>query len=185
MQLSQKYIKSRFHYDPLTGSFLWRKNPGMPASWNARFAGKPAGTVKRLKTGYRYLQIRMYQVHFSAHRLIWTYMTGEQPPEQIDHKNRDAMDNRWDNLRNSEGENARNQSMRSNNRSGVTGVSWDTTNRRWICQVSATIDGVRKRCRIGSFKDLEDARHAVEAFRVGKYDPNHGKFRAVYASGAA
>ena len=33
------------------------------------------------------------------HRLIWKWMTGNDPPATIDHKNRIKDDNRWENLR--------------------------------------------------------------------------------------
>jgi hypothetical protein len=52
----------------------------------------------RVKGGYRYIKVggREYQ----AHRLAHYYMTGEYPPPEIeiDHKDSNSLNNRWDNL---------------------------------------------------------------------------------------
>lgn len=47
--------------------------------------------------GYRYITID--SVRYKANRLAWLYMTGEWPPEQVDHKNHNTGDDRWENLR--------------------------------------------------------------------------------------
>ena len=36
---------------------------------------------------------------YRAHRLIWKWMTGDDPEREIDHINQDPYDNRWENLR--------------------------------------------------------------------------------------
>src|SRR5262249_53313420 len=38
--------------------------------------------------------------HFHVHRMIWMWMTGEDPGKmEIDHKDRNGLNNKWDNLR--------------------------------------------------------------------------------------
>jgi hypothetical protein len=71
--------------------------------------------------GYRVLTID--GVQYLQHRLAWFYMTGEWPDE-IDHDNRDQLDNRWDNLidRGRSG-NSLNKDPRWDNTSGATGVT--------------------------------------------------------------
>ena len=58
--------------------------------------GKKAGHINK-KTGY--VQLMLERRSFLAHRLIWKWMTGDDPPSQIDHINRVPSDNRWENLR--------------------------------------------------------------------------------------
>ena len=36
---------------------------------------------------------------YLSHRIIWKWMTGEDPPRQIDHIDRNPHNNRWENLR--------------------------------------------------------------------------------------
>ena len=35
---------------------------------------------------------------YRAHRVIWLWMTGKWPENDIDHEDRDATNNRWNNL---------------------------------------------------------------------------------------
>ncbi len=73
------------HYDPETGLWAWLiENRG----WRNRF-GKLGGY------NVIYIDDRLYQ----AGRLAWLYMTGEWPKNQIDHINRDRLDDRFCNLR--------------------------------------------------------------------------------------
>ena len=58
---------------------------------------------------------RLYHVH----RVIWFYMTGNFPKDQIDHINHIRNDNRWINLREASiQENDKNRSKAINNISG-------------------------------------------------------------------
>ncbi|MNC18852.1 AP2 domain protein [compost metagenome] len=172
MKISQEYLKSRLSYDPASGIFTWLPQPHFPKQWNTNYAGKPAGTVKMAPTGYRHIQIRLLGKSYSAHRLAWLYVTGNEPPEEVDHENRDATDNRWTNLRDSMGANQRNRSKNRNNKSGVTGVCWNTRRAKW--QVYAA--GIY----LGRFQKLEEAEKKVEEFRLGKFDPAHGKIPTPY-----
>jgi len=56
--------------------------------------------------------------------------------EQADHRNHDTLDNRRSNLRRAVGsQNHRNQKIRSNNRSGFKGVSWDKVKNKWYASI--------------------------------------------------
>lgn len=76
-------------YNPETGEMRWR------IDGRKRKAGTPAGGS--LMKGYKRLKID-YQ-NYPHHRVAWLLMTGEWPPDQIDHINGVRTDNRWCNLR--------------------------------------------------------------------------------------
>lgn len=88
---SQEILREYFDYIPTTGCLSWRDKPEV----SKRVRGKLAGT--QLGTGYRsvWFKGKLYL----AHRLIWTWMTGDDPGEAIiDHKNHNRADNAWENL---------------------------------------------------------------------------------------
>lgn len=90
----------------------------------------------------------------------------------IDHKNRNPLDNRLDNLRPcTVQQNSMNRSIQRNNTSGVTGVYWSNTYNKWIATIK--INGKRK--HLGYFKEKEDAieaRRQAEIIYFGEYNPN-------------
>lgn len=89
-------LHALFRYDAETGFIYWRRRDDMPNNWNARYAGKPAGTLD--SSGY--LHIRYDGKFWQAHRIAWALATGEDPyPLLIDHRNRLRTDNRLRNLR--------------------------------------------------------------------------------------
>jgi putative component of toxin-antitoxin plasmid stabilization module len=94
-------------YCPIKGSFTWIKKV-----YRNTIVGSEAGTVG--KNGYRYITFKGQKI--LAHRLAWLFQYGEQPPPQIDHINRERLDNRVSNLRSAS------SSLNGHNRTGVKGV---------------------------------------------------------------
>lgn len=81
-------------------------------------------------------------------------MTGEWPKQEIDHEDRDKINDIWDNLRDiSRSENGLNRDLQSNNTSGVRGVHWDESKQKWYVQVKK--DGNAFYC--GRFESLDEA----------------------------
>lgn len=188
--IDPEVVRELLHYDPNSGVFTWKfrsskwiEKDCSRASWNTRFAGKRAGQVFcNGLPGYVLRSIRLLGVAHYEHRLAWVYMTGEQPPERLDHKNRDATDNRWCNLRDGTHINSRNLSMRRTNKSGVTGVFWSPSKKRW----RAAVNLKGRSCHLGYFDEIDEAAMEVMEFRAEHgFDPQHGLAPAHYAQSEA
>lgn len=170
--MTQDELKSLLHYDPDTGVFTWLERPSQP-KWNGKWAGKVAGSVTVKGNGYRRVQISLNSKFYKAHRLAWLYQTGSFPVEEVDHKNRDATDNRWENLRLAEGKNQRNKSLQRNNKSGVAGVSWSKASGKWAAR-AWSLDGCY--AHVGLFTSVDEAALALERFRSSQgYSESHGQ----------
>ena len=173
--LTQEIARELLDYDPETGDLTWRirglrwfvgggktSAGSICKTWNKRFAGKIASA--RHNRGYA--QITALGSNYLAHRVIWLYMTGAWPAEQVDHINGNRDDNRWANLRAvSPMENGRNQRMPKNNTSGFPGVSWNKAVRKW----EAYIRPCKKKIKLGYFDTPESAHevYASAALRLG------------------
>ncbi|MDP2662864.1 MAG: AP2 domain-containing protein [Dehalococcoidia bacterium] len=86
----------------------------------------------------------------------------------VDHIDHNGLDNQRLNLRlATNGENQQNRlgPAASNRTSGVLGVYWHTTRRRWC--VNLTVD--RRKVYIGKYRHLEDAKAAVDEAKVRLY----------------
>jgi hypothetical protein len=157
---TQTRLKELLHYDPITGRFTWIAERRRRVK-----AGTPAGS----KHNKGYLAIRIDAVACLCHRLAFLYVHGFLP-KQIDHINGDRTDNRISNLRAANNQlNSRNSSLRSNNKSGVCGVSWDKN--KWAARIHTGSEYKY----LGRFDDLDEAKRAYsEAKKRYGYHPNHG-----------
>ena len=149
-EITQAELKRLLHYDPETGVFTWRV-----ARTNRVKVGEEAGSI--MPIGYR--MVRLDGKDYLLHRLAHLYMTGEWPEGQLDHKNNDRADNRWDNLRPATWSQQRaNALKRSDNTSGYKGVSWNKRLGKWHAYI--TLD--RKRRHLGFFESAHEAKAAYE-----------------------
>ena len=158
--ISKSELKDRFSYNHETGIFINLKTL------------KPA-LVKRKGRRTSYIAIYIEGNTYCAHRLAYLYMTGKFPDLQIDHIDRDGLNNKWENLREvSNIENARNRGVNSNNKSGVPGIYWDKRCGKWI----ARIDIPKGRIHLGTFSSFLDAccsRKSAEKKYL--FHPNYGR----------
>ena len=152
-KLTQSYLKSILSYDPETGVFTWkeRQDVTQPAQWNGRFAGKQAGT-KRKGGNTFYRRIRIGDKPYLTHRLAWFYMTGQWPPEQIDHVDGNGLNNRFENLRlATHGQNKANSGAYRTNKLGIRGVH--RQGNRYIARIQIS----RRKIHLGSFDTPQEA----------------------------
>ena len=146
--INQEYLKSILHYNPETGSFIWI------APFKNINVGDIAGTLN-----YGYIRIGINKKYYAAHRLIWLYMTGEWPKEEIDHIDMNRSNNRWINLRKAtKSQNYANQKKYFNNTSGHKGVFWHKKNKKWL----ACLRYNKKLIYLGCYDNIDDAAKAYE-----------------------
>lgn len=149
-------------YDPETGLFKWkvRASNACKKGW---FAG--------CRDGHGYTLIRIGQSLVKTHRLAW-FLSEGSVPDQVDHINGSRSDNRVENLRDcTVSQNLCNRHhLSTRNTSGVTGVYWVKTNKRWAAQIK--IKG--KSSHLGCFTDKDDAikaRKDAELKYYGEFAP--------------
>lgn len=111
--ISVERVREVLSYDPLTGIITWAIDMG----------NQKKGTIAGGMSTKGYWQIKIDGILYFAHILIWLGMTGEYPINEIDHKDTNRINNKWENLREAtHNENQRNKTLNSNNTSGHKGV---------------------------------------------------------------
>lgn len=159
--LTATYLRSVLDYDAETGVFRWKWRADLSDWDNKRIAGEIAGGSHD-KNGR--VRIEIMGRAYYAHRLAWLYMTGEWPEGLIDHRDTDAGNNRWENLRPAtRSQNTANSKARLGSRSGLKGVSWRKREKKWVARIMK--DG--KSQSLGYFDKPEDA-HAVYAMAAAE-----------------
>lgn len=138
--LTHARVRELFRYNPFTGSLIRRVSITGKA-----MKGVIAGSLHK-GSGYLVLGIDRRKTLFHVHRLVWFYMTGKWPTSQIDHIDRNPLNNRWSNLRE-----ATNGQSKLNTR--FRGVYFHNKECVWM----ATININEKRKFLGRFKTLEEA----------------------------
>lgn len=178
--VSPDLLRQLLRYEPETGKLFWlprgpewfiqqrRSAEASAETWNARFAGREAFTC--VQKGY--LTGRIFAAPYRAHRVIWAIMTGEWPPEHVDHVNHDRSDNRWVNLRSvTNSENHQNMALRRDNSSGCAGVAWDRRRNCWRARIHVGGHDIH----LGYFQTRDEAfaERTAAVLRHG-YHENHG-----------
>jgi len=153
--MTREELKTWILYDKDTGKFFWIYNKSRRKEFISKFVGKEAGHLSKTSG---YISIKINNIVDFAHRWAFLYEFG-YIPKYVDHINRKRDDNRIENLRDvSAIVNGRNCNISTNNKSGFTGVHFDTKRKKWV----ATITVNRKMIHLGRFNAKEEAIKARE-----------------------
>lgn len=145
--LNRAVAIERFEYD---GENLIRRVPVCNSKYKV---GSIAGSIVRTKNGYVSRRVKIDGKVYNVARIIWLIVHGCLVDE-IDHINRDSLDNQLRNLRpTTRSENCKNRRKRSDNTHGITGVYWQKHRQRW----TASIESDGKRINLYAGKDLFEA----------------------------
>lgn len=163
--LTQSRLKELFTYNPYTG-VLTKNNLTVNSKYKA-------SSKKYTPNAHGYIVIHISGKRYPLHRLAFLYMCGEFPESVVDHINGDKLDNRWVNLKSTSiCENNRNKPIRSDNKSGVNGVTFHKETKKW--QATIRVNGVTKYLGIHKLKSdaVEARKQADEMYGFSKY---HGR----------
>ena len=146
-----------FDYKPLTGELIRKFKSG---------AEKVVGS----KNNYGHFILSISNVRYPNHRVIWKWMTGEDPGVmEVDHIDRNRSNNSWINLR------LANRSQQQRIRQGSKGAYLRVLKGgRSVFDARIALDG--KQQYLGTFKTFEEA-HAVY---VKTHVALHGEFSPYY-----
>ena len=154
-------LKELLSYDPDTGLFTWRVARGKAARGSVAGYLRPDG----------YLEIRLDERAYYAHRLAWLYTKGVWPPRKLDHEDLNKANNREGNLRlATNSQNSGNTGLNSRNTSGYKGVK-QLPNGRFVAQIGRH----GRMYHLGMYANAFEAVAAYEAAAVEHY----GEFARV------
>lgn len=134
-----------YRYNPDTGEFF-KRDSGVQVALP-------------MDAEYNYAVVRWKEngKTYQANRLAWLLYHGEWPKGVVDHKDGDHGNNRIDNLRDcAHAQNIANQRRRTDNKSGVKGVYWDASRKKWHAQIVKEV-GTSKSRSLGRFSTIEEA----------------------------
>ena len=143
-RLTRARLRELLHYDDETGVFRWWKRVGDEIR-----LGEVAG----------YTEIHIHRRYYRAHQLAWMYVKGRWCRPMVDHRDGNATNNRWSNLRRATAsQNNANRRRSRNNTSGYKGVHLCGRSGRW----RAIIYNKHRKTYLGLFTTPEAA-HAAYA----------------------
>lgn len=162
--LSLSRAKELFEYNPQTGDLI-RKT-------NQRYTAKK-GSIVCPKSTVGYLKVRVDGQVLYVHTIIYLLNHGHLPHFSIDHIDGVKTNNRIENLRDvSQQDNCKNSGLRSDNTSGVVGVSYSKEKKKYEAYINPEKG---KRVLLGRFTELKEAIKVRKQAEIENgYHSNHG-----------
>ena len=146
--ITQETIKNIFIYE--NGNLI-RKSKKNITSF--------AGWINTVSRGKKYIRLSINKKQLYLHQVIYLYFYG-YIPKYIDHINGNSLDNRIENLRETnQSLNTANSMLSKANTSGYKGVVWRKDTNKWMAQITKN----RKNYKLGCFNNIEDA---VNAYKI-------------------
>lgn len=131
------------------GRLFWRERPPEMfkskrscSIWNSRYANKEAFTYcrKGYKTG------SIYNKGYLAHRVIFCLVNKRWPTSEIDHIDGNPSNNLIENLREvSSSDNSKNMKRMGHNKTGITGVYYESYTKSWCASIESLGNRHKKR----------------------------------------
>lgn len=163
----------RFIYDSESGRLIWKPHDSDITHVGKRIGKKTIGHFAGTRHYDGYIVIKIKGKGYLAHRIIYEMHHGPIPPKmQIDHIDGNPQNDKVDNLRlATSAQNNHNKGKSPLNKSGLKGVFWCNTKKRWLSTIS--ING--KLIHLGTFltKGLAAVAYAKASLRY------HGKFARI------
>jgi len=165
------FVRENMGYDPETGLLTWKVRK------QGRVLGKPIGKFD--KDGYLVVSYSENgrkdgrKKRFCVHRIIWVWVHGKEPEDQLDHINGNKSDNRLCNLREADTkQNMRNVGKQAHNTSGLKGVSWHKLRNKWRADIKVD----QKQVFLGLYDCIAAASLAYQVAA----DTHHGEFARAF-----
>lgn len=148
--LTQDYVRSLFEY--VDGDLIWKITKSKRSKIGDKVGHLGSGGYKTVRIDYK---------SFKVHRIIFLYHHGYLPLE-VDHIDGDKLNNKIQNLRpTTKTQNQWNSKTPITNKSGVKGVSWSKSNKKWHVSVGQNGKTFGRK----HFEDLNEAKLYVENLR--------------------
>lgn len=143
--LTYEKVRELFHYNRKSGKLFRKTSRG---GWKK---GEEAGYFD---ASNGYLSTTVDGKNYRVHRLVFLWLYGYLPENDIDHRDRTKLNNRPYNLREaSRSCNSRNSKLSKRNTSGIKGVYWSKAAKKWQAYICI---GKRNR-HLGIFKNFDEA----------------------------
>lgn len=146
IEINQEYVKNLFDYkeDDITGYLIWKVDSGPN-----KLKGKITGSFSK---STRYYQVTIDNKHYQLHRIIFLWHHGYLP-EYIDHIDRNRINNKINNLRETTSQNNNRNRKQQKSSSGIKGIFWDKRRSKWRAQIRLN----NKLYHLGRYNNLDDA----------------------------
>lgn len=183
--ITWRFVNECFTYCANTGALVWKTRPLYHfkcehgyKSFNAKLSGVEAGSEqKHYLTGKSYRSVGLNGKRYMTHQLICLIVAGSFT-DQVDHLDGNGLNNRLNNLRFvDKNSNARNQKQRCDNTTGLTGVTFYSSNAKAKWRSRINHEGKRLSKTFDNLLDAACWRKSKEV-EYG-YHERHGEVRAL------